>query len=213
MALFGGNLRGQTRDLFVASEIYNKKYLSLFQTIIVFIYNTNEMAKKNGELDIYSSNQSEFVESYDDYPYVNEPLSVEESLLLKHKRTTHAHKAKKVTTAVTTIAATLVASALGIVGIINPLLNRPKVTDGKYQVVENTITYSFKYTATNNYQSYLLLYFADQEIGSVEIKESKTYEGSFTLSEAGEYHLDIYSTNNIDYKKQTKLYTFIYQGV
>ena len=117
---------------------------------------------------------------------------------------------KKNTALITTIAATLVASALGIVGIVNPLLNRPKVTNGTYQVKDNKLNFSFTYSSTNNYHSTLLLYCNGEKVEELAFENQKTIEGSFTLTDHGDYHLDIFSTNNIDYHKQLVLYSFKY---
>ena len=143
------------------------------------------------------------------------PLSVDESIDQtlyggKNSKKLDNLKIKKSTALITTIAATLVASTLGIVGIVNPLLNRPKVTNGTYQVVDNKLNYSFTYSSTNNYHSALLLYCNGEKIEEIAFENQKTIEGSFTLIDHGDYHLDIYSTNNIDYHKQLVLYSFKY---
>ena len=170
---------------------------------------------------IYSNDQNAFSVSTNQSIYSNEltvgfdPLSVDESIDQtlyggKNSKKLASKKIKKNTKTISTIAATMVASSLGIVGVINPLMNRPKVTKGKYEVVENKLNYSFSFSSTNNYHSSLLLYLNDEKIEELPFENQKTIEGSFTLKDHGDYHLDIYSTNNVDYQKQTVLYKFTY---
>lgn len=125
-------------------------------------------------------------------------------------RETRAAKAKKTTNTITVIAATLMASALGVIGIINPLTSRPKVSNGKYSVSENILKYQFEFSSTKNYSSCLYLYCDDMRIDTIDFPNQKVVKGEITLEYHGSYHLDIYSTNKVDYSKQTKLYSFIY---
>ena len=170
---------------------------------------------------IYDNNLDAFSININQSIYSNEtglsfdPLSVDESIDQtlyggKNSKKLNGKKIKKNTSAITALAATMVASALGIVGVINPLMNRPKASNGKYEVVENTLKYSFSFSSTSNYHSSLLLYCNDEKVEELAFDNQKTIEGSFTLKEHGEYHLDIYSTNNVDYKKQTVLYKFTF---
>ena len=168
----------------------------------------------NNNLDAFSINTNQSIYSNETSLGFN-PLSVDESIDQtlyggKNSKKLNGAKIKKNTKTITALAATMVASTLGIVGVINPLMNRPKASKGKYEVVENTLKYSFSFSSTSNYHSSLLLYFNDEKIEELAFENQKTIEGSFTLKDHGEYHLDIYSTNNIDYKKQTTLYKFTY---
>ena len=171
--------------------------------------------------NIYSNDQNAFSVSTTQSIYSNEQvsnidyLSVDESIDQtlyggKNSKKLDGSKIKKNTALITTLAAAVVASSLGVIGVINPLMNRPKVTNGKYQIVGNKLNYSFTYSSTNNYHSSLLLYCNGEKIEEIPFENQSTVEGSFTLYDHGDYHLDIYSTNNIDYKKQTVLYTFKY---
>ena len=147
--------------------------------------------------------------------YSASPTSIDDSIDQslyggKNSKTFDDQKIKKNTTIITTIAATLVASAVGVVGIINPLINRPRVSNGEYKLVGNALNYKFNFTSTSNYHSTLLLYLGEEKVSELPIANEKVIEGSFTLTDHGNYHLDIYSTNTIDYSKQMVLYTFTY---
>ena len=167
------------------------------------------MADDNTSTDqrIYSLNPNEYLESPDDSLYVDHELSAEEALAVKETR---SKKAKKTTAVITTIAATLVAGAIGVVGIVNPLINRPKITNGSYKLVGSSLKYEFKYSATNNYHSSLLLYLGEEKMEKIDISTTGTITGEITLVDHGQYRLDLFSTNNIDYTKQIVLYTFLY---
>ncbi len=147
--------------------------------------------------------------------YAKEPTSIDvhvDQTLYggKNVKELNNEKIKKNTTTITAIAATLLASAVGVIGIVNPLLTRPTISNGSYQVVDNALNYKFNFNSTSNYSSSLLLYLNEEVIETVQLGNTKIIEGSITLTDHGNYHLDIYSTNNIDYRKQTVLYTFTY---
>ncbi|MCR4910972.1 MAG: hypothetical protein K5925_00380 [Bacilli bacterium] len=117
-------------------------------------------------------------------------------------------KKGKSTAKITTLAAALVASSLGIVTVLNPLLIKPKVSNGKYSVVNGVLNYSFKLSKMSNYTCALLLYCDEQEVYNLDLPQSKTYTGEIMLAQYGTYRLELYSANKIDYIKRDTLYTF-----
>ena len=169
----------------------------------------------NNDQNAYSISTNQSI--YSNVPGSNfDPLSADEHIDQtlyggKNSKKLASAKIKKRTTLITTLAAAVVASSIGVISVVNPLLSRPKVTNGHYQIVGNKLNYSFTYSATKNYNSSLLLYCNGEKYEEIAFENKSKIEGNFTLYDMGDYHLDIYSTNGVDFKKQTVLYTFFYK--
>lgn len=110
------------------------------------------------------------------------------------------------------IMATLTSANVAGLAALNPVLSRPKISKENYSLVTpHELSYSFTLSTTKNYTCSLYLTFVlpekEEEKERVELKESKSYEGVFTLNDIGEYRLYFSATNNFDYRINTLKYT------
>ncbi|MCR5349238.1 MAG: hypothetical protein K6E59_06520 [Bacilli bacterium] len=110
----------------------------------------------------------------------------------------------------TAFAATLVAGVLGVGTIVNPLVTKPSIKNGSYSVVDTSLNYHFKLSTTSNYKCSLIFLLEGETLQTIELPKAQAYDGSIAFEEHGEYVLNFFSTNNFDYSKTQKLYSFTY---
>ena len=110
----------------------------------------------------------------------------------------------------TAFAASLVAGALGIGTVVNPLVTKPSIKNGSYSVEGTSLKYHFQLSTTKNYKCSLVFSLGEETLQTIELPEPKAYDGEIAFEAHGNYKLDFYSTNNFDYKKTQNLYNFTY---
>ena len=156
---------------------------------------------KQGENSVgflYDNKQKNFqAEDYDDL-YNN-------SQNIRH---TKSRVTKKTAAGLTTAVTLLVVSVVGVVTIINPLISRPKISDGNYSFKNNVLTVEVSISNRIGYDCDLVLYKNGDELNRESIGDKNIYQNEYLISESGQYELKFRSTNNFDYKNSVSLYTF-----
>ena len=161
----------------------------------------NHTPVKQGENSVgylYKNNQENYqAENYDDL-YNNS----------QNIRNTKSREATKTTTGLTTMMTLLVVSVVGVITITNPLINRPKIKDGKYSYQNNVLTIDVNISNSKGYDSNLVLYKNGDEITRQSVTDIYTYKTEYSINESGNYELKFITTNNFDYQNSYSLYTF-----